>query len=279
MRNVKFATTTIVTALLLLSAGASYAAPDAELWAYWQSHDESNQATINHSAWAAFLDEYLVQGQDGVNRVRYGEVSREDQQALDRYLHHLSEIPITQYSRDVQFAYWVNLYNALTVDVILEHYPVASIRDIDISPGWFSSGPWGKDLIAVEGKKLSLNDIEHRILRPIWRDPRIHYVVNCASLSCPNLRPEPYTAECLDKILNQQARAYINHPRGVRIEDGDLIGSSIYEWYQSDFGASEHGVIEHLMKFADAPLREKLHQRESIDDYYYNWSLNAASSG
>ena len=104
-------------------------------------------------------------------------------------------------SRDEQLAYWINLYNALTVKVILDHYPVKSILDIDISPGWFSIGPWGKKLVAVEGVEISLDDIEHRILRPIWRDPRIHYALNCAAVGCPNLLREAFTGATAEVLL------------------------------------------------------------------------------
>ncbi len=91
--------------------------------------------------------------------------------------------------RAEQFPFWINLYNALTVKVVLDHYPVEIIRDIDISPGLFADGPWGKKLVTVEGEALSLDDIEHRILRPIWKDPRLHYVLNCAALGVPIFSP------------------------------------------------------------------------------------------
>ena len=186
----------IVTALvLLLAASTVTAAPLAELWERWAAHDAASTASIDHSAWNRFLEAYLVRRSDGVNRLTYGRVSAADRKALAQYLATLAATPIGRYNRDQQLAYWINLYNALTIKVILDRYPVESIRSIDISPGWFSVGPWGKKLIRIDGEALSLDDIEHRILRPIWRDPRIHYAVNCASLGCPNLAPETYTIE------------------------------------------------------------------------------------
>ena len=106
----------------------------------------------------------------------------------------LSGVAIGGYAPDEQRAFWINLYHALTVRVILSHYPVSGIREIDISPGLFARGPWDRKLIPVEGVELTLNDIEHRILRPIWRDPRVHYALNCASLGCPDLRRRPIPA-------------------------------------------------------------------------------------
>ena len=264
----------------LIAAGAAppaAAAPEADLWPRWQAHDASSTATIDHGAWAAFLDSYLVERGDGANLVRYAAVSQADGRKLDAYLDKLAGIQISDYSRPVQFAYWVNLYNALTIDVVLDHYPVDSIRDIDISPGWFSSGPWGADLVTVEGTALSLNDIEHRILRPIWQDPRIHYAVNCASIGCPDLRSDPYTAERLDAQLDAAARAYINDPRGAEVTGGTLTVSKIYTWYQNDFGDSDAGVIRHLRQYADAQLAARLESLSGIGDSRYDWSLNEAT--
>ncbi len=175
-------------------------------------------------------------------------------------------------------AYWINLYNALTVRVVLDHYPVASILDIDISPGLFSNGPWGKKLIVVEGENLSLNDIEHRILRPIWKDARIHYVVNCASIGCPNLALRAYAAERLEEMLGAAARGYVNHPRGVAFDDGRVIGSKLYDWYKADFGSNDAGVIGHLRQFANPALLSRLASATRIDNHRYNWALNDTAS-
>lgn len=258
---------------------AAHAAPEAEPWPRWQAHDAASRATIDHAPWAAFLARYVVKGEDGINRVAYGAVSADDRADLERYIAGLAEVAISRYNRGEQFAYWINLYNALTVRVIVDHYPVASIRDIDISPGWFSDGPWGKKLVIVEGAPLSLDDIEHRILRPVWRDPRIHYAVNCAALGCPNLRARPYRGAAMDDMLDAAARDFINHPRGARVEGGKLRVSSIYHWYESDFGGDDAGVIAHLRRYAETPLIQALEGLSRIDSHGYDWSLNAAGGG
>ncbi len=263
----------IVFALPSVSASA---APKAELWERWTAHDAASTATVNHSAWDRFLKDNLVRRGDGINRLSYGRVSVADRKALARYLEALSMIPISRYKRDEQLAYWINLYNALTVKVVLDHYPVKSIRDIDISPGWFSFGPWDKKLVKVEDEWLSLNDIEHRILRPIWRDARVHYAVNCASIGCPNLAPTAYNAETMEGRLTEAARAYINHPRGVSIEGGRLHVSKIYEWFVEDFGGDEKGVLDHMRHFANPELAKRLAKFTAIDGYRYDWGLNDA---
>ena len=126
---------------------------------------------------------------------------------------------MTQLNQSEQFAYWVNLYNAKTVDLVVAHYPVRSIRDIGIS-GLLATGPWGKKVVRVEGVDLSLDDVEHKILRPLWRDPRIHYAVNCASAGrCPNLARSAYTGASLEAMLKVAARDYVNSPRGASIQN------------------------------------------------------------
>src|SRR6185503_17839522 len=131
--------------------------------------------------------------------------------ALDAYVEKMQGVAIRTFCRPEQRAYWANLYNATTVKVVLDHYPVDSIMKINISPGLFAKGPWKKKLLKVEGEEVSLDDVEHRILRPIWKDPRTHYSVNCASLGCPNLQPHAFTAATLDAMLDEAARGYVNH--------------------------------------------------------------------
>jgi hypothetical protein len=172
-----------------------------------------------------------------------------------------------------QFAYWINLYNAGTVQLILDSYPVKSIRDIKPG-GLFSSGPWDAKLFTVEGEALSLNDIEHRILRPIWKDPRIHYVVNCASFSCPNLQGAAFTAENLEALLDQSARSYVNSSRGVALSGNRLTLSSIYDWYGYDFGRNEAEVLAHLRRYAGPELASQLAAFKGRINYRYDWSLN-----
>ena len=209
-----------------------------------------------------------------MNRFAYGRVSVTDGAGLDAYLARLAALPISRYGRAEQRAYWINLYNALTVQLVLAHYPVASIRDIAISPGLFAIGPWGKRLVEIEGETLSLNDIEHRILRPIWRDPRIHYAVTCAALGCPSLQRFAFTAANTESLLESAARAYVNHPRGVRLAEGRLLLSSIYVWFAEDFGSDDAAIVAHLRRYAEPPLAAQLERTTAIAGHAYDWSLN-----
>lgn len=275
--RMKHALTASILILSATSIGAATAsAKDASLWRVWQAHNPAAAASIDHRAWTVFIKKYRRPGSDGVARIAYGKVTPADRTALNAYVTRLTKVRISQYRRAEQRAYWLNLYNALTVKVILDHWPVKSIRDIGISPGLFARGPWGKKLIVVEGRAVSLDDIEHRILRPIWRDPRIHYGVNCASIGCPNLPAVAFTAANSERLLTAGAVAYVNDPRGVRIRNGRVVVSSIYRWFRADFGGSERTVLVHLKQYARPALKAQLEKINSIDGYRYDWSVNVA---
>tara|TARA_B100001123_G_C14817077_1_gene830642 strand:- start:100 stop:669 length:570 start_codon:yes stop_codon:yes gene_type:complete len=188
----------------------------------------------------------------------------------------MTHISISDYRRHEQLAYWINLYNALTVQLIATHFPVNSIREIELENSGWGGGPWEAKLVVIEGIELSLNDIEHRILRPIWRDPRIHYAVNCASIGCPNLRRDAYESDTVNRVLDSAARDFINNRRGVMLENGEVIVSSLYVWFRPDFGASDEAVLEHLRRYAGPTLRDALKGRKTIADHRYDWRLNSA---
>lgn len=244
------------------------------------------RAAEGEQAYSQLLQKYVSESGDGVTRVDYRawHGNQADRAALDGYIEELKAQKPSQMARDEAFAYWVNLYNALTLKVILDNYPVESIRDIS-STGTslfdFKSyiGPWRTKLATVEGKELSLDDIEHETLRPQFKDPRVHYAVNCASIGCPNLMARPWTAATLDADLEAGARAYVNHPRGVTVAaDGSVTVSSIYSWFQEDFGGTEAGVLDHLRKYAEPELKQKLEGKTGYDGDAYDWSLNGAEA-
>lgn len=233
---------------------------------------------VDHRNWSTFLSRYVAIDAAGVNRVAYGQVSQADQARLDGYLADLQAVHPAQLTRDQQLAYWINLYNALTVDLILENYPVASIRDI--TDGALSFGPWDRPLAQVAGETLTLNDIEHRIIRPTFNEPRIHYALNCAAVSCPNLMERAWQAKTLERDFAAAEHAYVNDPRGVRFDDrGKLILSKIYIWFREDFGPNEKAVIAYLETAAEPGLRARLEEALRVNAYEYNWALNDAAAG
>ncbi len=264
----------LAAGVLAFAIGAAAASDHA---AFWGERDDGNAEQIDHGAWQATLDAYLnADHPSGVNRFDYAalKANAADMGRLADYLASLQALDPRRYSAAEQKAYWINFYNALTVRLVANAYPVKSIRDMGDS--WLVAGPWDDVHAKVAGEELTLNNMEHDILRPIWRDNRIHYAVNCASYGCPNLAPLAYTAANTEELLEAGGSAYVNHPRGATLrDDGDLLVSSIFDWYQEDFGDSEETVVQHLLKYAEPELAASLKSFDGWLDYDYDWTLNA----
>lgn len=232
------------------------------------------------AAFDALLARYAKPHADGVNRVDYArwKASARDLASLDGYIAQLAARTPSRMPRNDAFAFWCNLYNAITLKVVLDRYPVASIRDIK-SEGLFDpkayTGPWRTKRVTIEGHSYSLDDIEHEVLRPRFRDPRVHYAVNCAAYGCPNLQAKAWSAPTLDADLDVAAREFINHPRAVAVlPNNGLRVSSIYTWFRADFGSNDAAILAHLRKHAGARLAAALASRPVIAEDGYDWALN-----
>jgi len=265
-----FATFGITLAVFLYAATSLYAASFISM--FGKSNEQSN-VQIDHSSFSTLLKTHVKQDKEGLNRVNYRTLKGK-QAELKAYISQLETVKISDLSKKEQFALWANLYNAVTLNVVLDAYPVKSIKDIDISPGLFSNGPWGEKLITIEGQNLSLDDIEHKILRVIHKDPRVHYAVNCASIGCPNIQKQAFTGAGLEVQLDQAASDYINSNRGVVIKGGTVSASKIYSWFKKDFGTNQKNILAHFKKYAKQPLKAKLSTVTSINNYFYDWALN-----
>jgi len=265
--------------LIFCYAAAAQAAPKADLWSVWQANNPASTQTIDHGVWNDFLQTYLRTNEpDGINRVAYANVPAAAQAALAADVNRLEAVRIDDYAPAEQRAYWMDLYNEETVLLILQHMPVKSILDINLGGGGlFARGPWDAKLLTIEGRPVSLNDIEHRIIRPIWPSPLNHYGLNCASLGCPNLLPQAFTGANFFRLLAINARDYINNPAHVSVGPNGLRVSNIYIWYQADFGGSDQGVIDHLMQYAAPGLKQQLAGIHSISNHQYDWHLNIGS--
>jgi len=247
----------------------------SELWPRWTEHNDTSTETVDHSLWSAFLQKFVRSDGSGTVGVAYSTVSATDRQELDDYVAMLEQTPVSELARDEQRSFWINLYNATTVKVVLDAWPVASIRDI--KDGLFSGGPWKATRLKVENEDISLNDIEHRILRPIWKDPRLHYALNCASIGCPDLLDTAFTRDNTEQLLEEAARIFINHPRAASVEAGKLSVSSIYHWFKEDFDGSDSGVIAHLRSYAEGELAGALQGIDRLDSHDYDWSINSVA--
>ncbi|MEM8627650.1 MAG: DUF547 domain-containing protein [Pseudomonadota bacterium] len=258
-------------------AMSAFSAPAlADVGAYFDTHDATSVATVDHSIWDGLLKKYITVDATGLHRVDY-RAWQQDRAPLQSYIKLLEGTKVTRLNRPEQFAFWANLYNAMTIDVVLRKYPVESIKNISLGGSLFSfvaGGPWDAVVTQVEGKELTLNNIEHDIMRPIFADPRVHYAVNCASVGCPNLAKDAFTGAELEQQLNAGAVAYVNSPRGVKVTSNGVVASKIYSWFRDDFGDSEADVIAHAAKYAAPDLKAQLAGKTGIYDHEYDWSLN-----
>lgn len=264
--------------LILGGAAALVAGPATAQSVAGFAANRAGAGTANHAAFDTLLARRARASRDGVVRVDYAgwKASAADRAALKAYIASLSRLAPLTLTRPEQFAFWANLYNAVTIDVVMEAYPVRSIRDIrsGITPG-----PWKRKVATVGGVELSLDDMEHNILRKGWSDPRVHYAVNCASFSCPNLPLRAFRGATLGPSLEAAARAYVNTPRAATFDGDVLVVSSIYKWYAVDFGGTDARVIAHLARYANEPLKARLQAATRIGRDTYDWSLNATPRG
>ena len=226
----------------------------------WCSGDE-----VDHSLYADLLGKYVHNGV-----VNYKGFQREEKK-LDRYLTVLEKTDTTRLSRNDQFAFYINAYNAWTIKLILSGYPgIDSIKDL----GSLFRSPWKKKICRIDGGILSLDDIEHGIMRPRFKDPRVHFAANCAARDCPPLKSFPYEGGILEKQLDASTRSFLNDPEQNRLEENTLRVSSIFKWYSEDFNEDVTGFF---LKYADEGLKERLLKRKDkikVKYLKYDWSLN-----
>ena len=218
----------------------------------------------DHSVFNKLLQQYVKDG-----RVDYAGFQSVEKK-LDQYLDSLEKVDISMLSRDEQFAFYANAYNAWTIKLILSKYPkIKSIKSL----GVFNTGPWKKKVVRLKGEKISLDNVEHDILRPQFKDPRVHFAINCAAKSCPPLRPEAFRGDILNQQLDDSTRSFINDPKSYRLEGNNLYVSRIFKWFSEDF---RDGALAFFQQYAEGELKERLSKSGKINVKYlkYDWSLN-----
>lgn len=186
--------------------------------------------------------------------------------ALKAYLNSLASVTektFKGWSKYQQLAYYINLYNATTLQLIVDHYPVKSIKDI----GSFFKGPWDQPIVRLFGQTITLNNLEHDIIRKQFKDPRIHMALVCAAKGCPPLRSEAYTGERLSEQLDNQSRTYLTSQGGLQIDRAKGVAhvSAIFQWYAKDFVS----VAEFVTKYSGQNVIGL-----KIKYLDYDWSLN-----
>jgi len=199
---------------------------------------------------------------------------------LDTYLDQVAAVPESEFARwnqSQQIAFLINLYNAATLRLIIDHYPVKSIKDIG---GVFSS-PWKQKVVRLWGATTTLDDLEHGILRKRYAEPRIHFALVCAALSCPPLREEAYTGAALDSQLDDQGRRFLGDPQKNRIDAPNHVAylSSIFHWYGGDFEKKSGSVLAFIQIYFPKDAQAELARGDFKIQYLdYNWSLNDSSA-
>ena len=229
---------------------------------------QTDARPVTHELWDDLLKKY-VRPDGFVNYKGF----QQDTLALNRYLKLLETAHPNDknWSRAEQMAYWINAYNAFTIQLVLRHYPVASIKDI--KPGVaFINSVWDIKFIHIQGFTYDLNNIEHNILRPVFKDARVHAAINCASWSCPRLLPEAYSARTLDAQLDAAMRGFVNDPMRNRISPTQADVSEIFKWFKGDFERDAGSVRAFLNRYA----KEKIAEQTEIRHLDYDWRLNEA---
>ncbi len=219
--------------------------------------DSKEETKPNHSIFDGLLKKHV----SATGKVNYNSF-KNDLKTLNDYINYLCSIEeLTDWSKNEKLTYWINLYNATTIKLILDHYPVKSITNL------YNGKPWDQKLIKIGTKSYTLNNIENDIIRPRFKDARIHFAVNCAAKSCPKLMNGAFIPEKLNFQLEQQAKKFINGPENELSADAIKI-SKIFEWYKEDF---ENGdIVTFLNKYSNI----KINPNATITYKEYDWSLN-----
>ena len=234
--------------VLLVLTSIAYSLPvvadrGSSPWEIWNSSDETNPAIIDHSLFDGFLKTYVISNHaSGINRFRYGDVSGADSKRLKHYMSYLTSIDPRHFRKAEQKAYWLNLYNALMLQGLLKRYPVSTVDRVKL----------GRQLHArVAGQVIRAADIEAHILRPLWCDYKVVFGLSCATLGCPAIHAQAFTAATTDTLLRQYAREFINHPRGLVVNKHELRVSKIFVWYREDFAQDERQLLRLFAHYAD----------------------------
>lgn len=251
--------------LLLCALCASCGAPEKKIYPVLPPEAETG---FSHEALDSLLQKHVKLD---LGRVDYRGLQK-DREVLRSYVEGVGSAHIDALSKDEQMAFWINAYNAYTLWLILEHYPeLASIRDLP--------DPWKQKRYKVAERTMSLDDIEHGTLRPVFRDPRIHFAVNCASVGCPSLQDRAWTGENLESMLEKATRSFVNDKRHLQIRDGEIHLSSIFKWYGKDFTHPDNlghasSIQAYVRRYASPELAAQIRDDAPIHFLKYDWSLN-----
>jgi hypothetical protein len=278
----------IITSLLLTSALTSYAlwgyghskkiAPHIEEvygWSYWNSYDADSKKQIGHKELHFVLAAY-TKYHNNVRLFDY-KAAKKVQQSLGRYLATMARLDPKTLNKDEQLAYWLNIYNAITIKIVLEHYPLLSLKEVKLRETFYGKVIWDVNQIKINRTSLSLNDIEHNILRAFWDPKLVFYGINHANISDPEVISYPFAGRKVYSQLETLAERMINNDQLTEIKDKTIYVSGLYKWHLMEFGGRS-GLKQHLLKLSSGRKKEKL--SAAIKNNYaikfkpYDWTIN-----
>ncbi len=234
-------------------------------------HQNANADTFDHSKFDRILKHYV----NDKGLVDYNGIAKDPQ--FGEYMESLKSAQTDKMSRNNRLAFWIDAYNAVTIDKVIKWRPKKSVRETLIPGVWTSTKFFTTQDHIVAGRNLSQDDIENEILRKKFQDPRIHFVIVCASSSCPRLARFAYTEENVQTKLEEETRKYINSSWGTRIDraQNTLFLSKLFDWYAGDFKAKSGSVMNFIKPYLAPETRDFLKQDPKISYIDYNWALNA----
>ena len=241
------------------------------------SHVSNVRCQELHPLYSSILRDYVSNGW-----VNYK--SLKDDKRLQEYVQQLTNTnPDTITDQQDKLAFWINTYNAFTLKIVCDNYPIESINDLHwgglVIATILGKTVWAKDLVTINGKDISLNEIEYDIISPTFKDPRVHFALVCASRGCPMLRNEAYEGEKIDSQLNEQARLFLNDPEKNSFDttQHQATISKIFSWFSEDFGDDDDKVLDYIARYLPPDMADNI--RKYVDDWDidyqdYDWRLN-----
>ena len=263
----------LVLTVMLAVVKSALAQEESDNSRQWWEYNEESVEVIDHTIWNRVLKTYVETDERGRNFFNYAAVSPDDRAALKHYLEILSTVQVQTLNKNEQLAFWINLYNALITDIILEAYPVNTI--LDIGGNLFSRGPWKDKHFLLAGAHLSLNDIRHNVLPEVIDDVRVIYALSCGAVGCPNIGSKAVWGKHVDGYLESATFAFINGPNAIlEFDDSNIQISKLYHWNKMAFEKANINIIEHLKSYAMGTLVDKLENSWYIGSYAFNWHVN-----
>ena len=262
--------------LVFMFSNVALSAPKSKLIEFWNDSESNSRMQVNHDDWQAILNAYVQDDHpSGINRFNYEAVTASDAQKLKDYIDYLELLEPRQLNLNEAQAYWINLYNALVLDQTVDVYQTGSSRDVRrLLRGGLRSMSWGKNIATVAMQGISLNDIEHGILRPIWKDSRIHFAISTGALSGANMLKTAFNGENNEELLEQSKQKFFSHDKAVRVDGKRIVLNSVFNWYRDDFAPSKASLLSYIRANVSDEIRKSIEEL-SRTRYEYIWVLNA----